>query len=913
MIRVADLIFTHYDRLFHERRKLFTLVTLISKDPDQATRLTGEFSDIGRVLLSASDAISCEIDVELNDNQFTIRLRFSGDLNPALQKSDSDTFAQFNRFSVQLGPTSLSLERNYLINIDTQTLPAMARIKEILSEKSRDELFDDLNEKNQELKIASTDALKVAQIKSDFLANMSHEIRTPMNAIIGMTHLLLSTNLSDKQKGFTDRIQSSSNHLLGVINDILDFSKIEAGKLVVESNDFELEKMLDNVLTIIAEKCNSKGLELIFQVDPDVPMTLQGDALRITQVLINYANNAIKFTESGEVRIRVSVDSMEADSAILRFAVEDTGIGISKDNQKLLFQSFQQADASTTRQFGGTGLGLAISKRLAELMGGEVGVQSTVNKGSTFWFTAKLVAARKSSPLTFINANLKGLRALIIDDNESARHVMQGMLELMGLQVETVNSGELAVQRIAEVEGTTQVFELIFVDWHMPGGMNGRDTMLAIREISTKIIPKFILATAYGRELINDTQTTSLFDALVAKPLNSSLLFNAVIQVMCKTSTLEQDTQYQPTSSVHRIRAQVHGAKVLVVEDNEINQEVAIGLLQEVGITPKIAANGKIALEMMGQEPWDLILMDMHMPVMDGVSATKEIRKISTYADIPIVSLTANALQEDRLRCELAGMNDHVTKPIDPEKLWVTLSKWIKPIARKEERDSTHTSTHAYSSPAQTKSESTIPEFVFIDTTLGLKQTVGKTDLYLSILKKFLATQLSFIELFNIALQQEDWGHAELQAHTLRGTAASIGALQLSELAATLESSIRKRATQVEIKKIVQELNLVLEPIILELKEKISATEISPIEDCDFAAAESIRVELIALLAEDDIASATLFEKNSLLLKSAYPTTFKKLALAIKSYDFETAHELLAQQLSTNSPQPLSTSNRSGA
>lgn len=895
MIRVADIALTNHERVFHERRKLYALTILISQDNQRSARLAGEFSDVARLILSCTDSASCQIDVEQQDERFTIQLTFSCDQISSEQDPDHTKLNQLQRFGIEQSSTGLWLERTHQFNVDPRTLPSLDRIKQILSEKSRDELFDDLNHKNDELKVATSEALKVAQIKSDFLANMSHEIRTPMNAIIGMTHLLLSTSLSDKQRGYTERIQSSSNHLLGVINDILDFSKIEAGKLAVESSDFELEKMLDNVLTIIAEKCNSKGLELIFQVDPDVPMTLQGDALRISQVLINYANNAIKFTESGEVRIRVSVASRDLDSAVIRFAVEDTGIGISEENQKSLFQSFQQADASTTRKFGGTGLGLAISKRLAELMGGEVGVHSTPNKGSTFWFTAKLVASNKSAFTPLLNTSLKGLRALVIDDNESARLVMQGMLELMGIETEAVCSGEQAVQRMTEVESTRRVFELIFVDWHMPGGMNGRDTMLAIRELPTKIIPKFILATAHGRELLGDTQTTSLFDAMVAKPLNSSALFNAVIQVMHNAPTLKKVATPLTSSNASTTLAQVRGAKVLVVEDNEINQEVAIGLLQEVGITPKIAANGQIALEMMADESWNLILMDMHMPVMDGVTATTEIRKNPVYADIPIVSLTANALQEDRTRCEVAGMNDHVTKPIDPEKLWAVLSKWIKP---QEHTEAAHLTPLAATSSFD-KQSGDIPDFIFIDTKLGLKQTIGKPELYLSVLRKFLNSQSTFIEVLSEALNRDDWESAERCAHTLRGTAASIGAIQLAEHAATLESALRKKHTRQEIQISTDAVRPLLDSILTELREKLPAIDSGDsriTRDFDAAAAENIREKLLALLAEDDITSAALFEKNAQLLKSAYPATYQKLELAIKSYDFEQAHALLAHK-----------------
>ena len=909
LIRVSNILLTNEDRLFHARRKLYALTSLVCQDPQQGARLAGEFSDIGRLLLSGPGSSNCNVDVSHEEERFLVRLNFSCDPISASEDPDGSIRDRLRNFGAQQSPNGLLLERTYRFITDPGSTPSLEHIQEILSEKSRDELFEDLNQKNEALKVATQEALNVAQIKSDFLANMSHEIRTPMNAIIGMTHLLLSTTQSDKQRGYTERIQSSSNHLLGVINDILDFSKIEAGKLIVESSDFELEKVLDNVLTIIAEKCNAKGLELIFQVDPDVPLSLQGDALRISQVLINYANNAIKFTESGEVRIRVSVERRESDFAILRFAVEDTGIGISEENQKSLFQSFQQADASTTRKFGGTGLGLAISKRLAELMGGEVGVQSTLNKGSSFWFTAKLVPANSTTSSPLLYTNLQDRRALIVDDNESARIVMQGMLELMGLETEAVSSGEHAVRRISDVEGTQRIFDFIFVDWQMPGGMNGRDTMLAIRELSTKLVPKFILATAHGRELLNDAQTASLFDAMVSKPLNSSAVFNAIMQVMRNTPAQARSINQQAApSKVMEVKARIQGAKILVVEDNEINQEVATGLLQEVGVTPLIASNGLIALEMMEQEKWDLILMDMHMPVMDGVTATTEIRKNPAYANIPIISLTANALQEDRTRCEVAGMNDHVTKPIDPEKLWAVLAKWISPTGH------TTTTSVGQSTPAGTSMPLTAPEqsgfdlpdFVHLDKKLGLKQTLGKLDLYLSVLRKFLATQSLFGETLLAALDAGDWDQAERSAHTLRGTAASIGAIPLAEHAATLESALRRKIARNELHAIIETVQPILQSLLEELSEKLPIPGGTQDMDLDPARLKHTRDQLLASLAEDDITSVSLFDKNAALFRSAYPSVYQKLEYAIKSYDFEQAHALLIQSSHMDSAQPTS-------
>jgi len=516
-----------------------------------------------------------------------------------------------------------------------------------------------------------------AKTKSDFLANMSHEIRTPMNAIIGMAHLALKTDMTPRQRDYVKKIQNSGQHLLGIINDILDFSKIEAGKLNVEHTDFELDKLLDNVANLVSEKTTAKGLELVFDIAPDVPRHLIGDSLRMGQVLINYSNNAVKFTEQGEIGIIFRVKERTETEVLLYCAVKDTGIGLTLEQQSKLFQSFSQADASTTRKYGGTGLGLSISKKLAELMGGAVGVDSVHGEGSSFWFTARLgIGAAKARSL-MPEPNLRGRKVLVVDDNESARMVMNDLLTSMTFQVAEVGAGRTGVELIREKAGTPDAFEIVFLDWQMPG-MDGIETAGKIMELGLDSPPHLVMVTAYGREeVLKQAAAVGIEDVLI-KPVNASLLFDTAMRVL-GAEVEEHRSAGDAPSLLLEDMAMLKGARILLVEDNDLNQEVAGEILTDAGFVVDIADNGQIAVDMVGKSPYDIILMDMQMPVMDGVTATVEIRKDARFNALPIVAMTANAMQQDKDKCLAAGMVDFITKPIQPDELWAALGRWIKP------------------------------------------------------------------------------------------------------------------------------------------------------------------------------------------------------------------------------------------
>jgi two-component system, sensor histidine kinase and response regulator len=520
---------------------------------------------------------------------------------------------------------------------------------------------------------AQAELEKANEAKSAFLANMSHEIRTPMNAVIGLSHLALKADPSPRLRDYLVKIRSSGQHLLGIINEILDFSKIEAGKLSVESIEFSLDKVLENVSNLVSEKASAKDLELIFDVEPSVFMThLRGDPLRLGQVLINFCNNAVKFTEKGEVVVRARVLEDSGDSQLLEFSVSDSGIGMTEAQIGRLFQAFEQADTSTTRKYGGTGLGLAISKRLAELMGGDVGVTSDVGKGSTFWFTARLGKGAAAPRPSLLRSDLRDRRVLIIDDNSSARTVLSNMLRNMAFIADEAASGGEGIEMVRSAADRSEPYEIIFVDWQMPviDGIETSRRILALADISPP--PHLVMVTAYGREDVLKQAVENGLENVLVKPVTSSTLFDTIVAVLRADEDTSGHVQILPSFEITRTR----GTRVLLVEDNEINQEVAIGLLEDAAMHVELAENGEIAVRMVQENGYDAVLMDMQMPVMDGIEATRVIRSDPRFQNLPIIAMTANAMAIDREKCLEAGMNDHIGKPIDPDQLFSVLLRW---------------------------------------------------------------------------------------------------------------------------------------------------------------------------------------------------------------------------------------------
>ncbi len=632
-------------------------------------------------------------------------------------------------------------------------------------------------------------ALQIAQdsnrTKSDFLANMSHEIRTPMNAILGITYLARRADPSPKQLDYLTKIGNAAESLLGIMNDILDFSKIEAGKLELEVISFSLDDVLRNLLDVVGQKAQDKGVALVTSVSADVPTQLVGDPLRLGQILINLVNNAIKFTDRGEITVRVEADEISGNDLRLHISVADTGIGMSQEQVANLFQSFQQGDTSFTRKYGGTGLGLAICKQLCELMKGEITVKSELGKGSTFQFAARFGIGTNTFSTPPAGADDQQQKSiLIVDDSENTRHSLISMLDRSGYQARAVSSGEEALSALARASQNGRPIDLVLMDWRLPG-INGIEASRRIKaNPSFSRIPEILMVSAFEREEVLAGHSDVIFDGFLSKPVSRKNLIDAIDAALgSNAAPAEPVAAIRPATTT---APELVGRQVLLVEDNEVNRFLATELLTDLGIDVSIASNGRECVDRVHAEAFDLVLMDIQMPVMDGLMATKQLRAESRFQNLPIIAMTAHAMSGDRERSLEAGMNDHLTKPINPQALMETLVHWMpakpnsQPVIEKEQK------------PAASSSDE-IPEHLPpFDIPAALARANGKPRL----LRKML---LSFRDQFSGAaaeLQQEiaegRTEEASRLAHTLKGVAATLEAKELASTAANIEHALRE-------------------------------------------------------------------------------------------------------------------------
>ncbi len=753
------------------------------------------------------------------------------------------------------------------------------------------------HEEMLEARRAAESSLK---IKNEFLANMSHEIRTPLNAIIGMTHLALETELDKSQHNFIYKANHAAESLRRIVNDLLDFSKIEANKVELERENFMLEDILENLASLFGLASESKHLDILFDVGPNVPTALNGDQLRLSQILVNLCNNAIKFTPAGGI-IRVEVKLLSADDyhVKLQFSVADNGIGMNADELQRLFRPFEQADTSTTRKYGGTGLGLAISKRLTEIMGGSIWVESEKDKGSTFYFSVLFEKQENQPRYHEVASHLGALNILIIDSNPAWLDFFRKQLTSLGFKPFFADTPDQALKQLKQCSLEKKPVSLVMLDSHIPDidFVNFLQTLKSGKDLLKT--PATILLTGHKTdELRTKLENKQLLDGVLSKPVTLNTMLDTIIFSLAGQSTVERFTSRQSVSQ--QAIQQLQHARVLLVEDNEVNQELVQELLANNGIHVVLAANGQEALDLVEYEAFDGILMDCQMPVMDGYTATRLIREKPQFAELPILAMTANVLLSDKQKAVAAGMNDHIDKPIHVEQMFKTMSKWIRPKPLTGQASAVQSVTNTPAMPTQPFADNQQPpestteslkglKLEGIDLERGLHTTMKNESLYRKLLKRFADSEADFAERFaeNLSVSITD---ARRVAHTLKGTAGNLGMKDLQAAAAELE----KNCSEQSVNEIAGSMNQVEKQLTIVMHALQAFQGKNPPDNSSTAVdgnnLGALLQELHELVANDNIDADKVLEQiTSQLVDNNLKDQLQRIEKAVGIYDFESA------------------------